>query len=539
MTTQRLLLTIMLCNIPALGAETARKPNILFIIADDFGYMDVASYAARVRGVKRTDTFYETPNIDALADRGMSFTQAYACPVCSPTRASILTGRYAAREGFTVAAPANIPTYFNQKKAPPDGWRAHDMIIRPKPVNHALVNGTSTLGLDRDVTTLAEALGAYDSAFIGKWHLGAHGAEGHQPHDQGFTEIAYHDNGGLTYFNWRKPTEKRHAFHGGVMGVAGPDDTGKDYLTDDYTVRAVRWLRQRAKTPNRPFFLYLCHFAVHSPFEAKPEYVAHFEKKPTRGFNGHVNATYAAMVKSLDDSVGDLLATLDQTGLAANTAVFFMSDNGGLVAVKGKTAPVPITSNAPLRGGKSSHYEGGMRVPFIVSWPGHTRAGSLCDVPVDCTDIFPTLMEMSDTDYTAYRLDGHSDGQSLLPLLADPQNRNRAYTKDTRFWHNPFYTNYADGLKPPRSTIRKGDWKLIFFHHGYIELYHLATDRSETNNLAGKNPAKTRELFAALCHWLDTRVDKRYLPTRNPRYKPEVESPYPPYRDIRAETLGR
>ncbi len=230
MTTRNCLLTIILCIVPVCAAETARKPNIVFILADDFGYMDVSSYAARVRGVKRSDTFYETPNIDALADRGMSFTQAYACPVCSPTRASILTGRYAAREGFTVAAPANISTYFNQKRTPPAGWRAHDMIIRPKPVNHALVNGTSTLALDRNATTLGEALTGYDSAFIGKWHLGGHGAEGHQPRDQGFTEIAYHDNGGLTYFNWRGPTERRHVFHRGSMGKAGPDDTGKDYL---------------------------------------------------------------------------------------------------------------------------------------------------------------------------------------------------------------------------------------------------------------------------------------------------------------------
>lgn len=367
-----LLSALLVAGVTTASAFAAtQRPNIVFILADDLGYMDINAYAERTVGVPATQQYFETPHLDRLVAESTAFSQAYACQLCSPTRAGILTGRNAARIGVTTATPNSVRTFYNQGIEPPPGYLAHDAIYWGDQIKvaQALLNGSSLEALPsghpldqgRDELTIAEALRGYRSAFIGKWHLGGHGASGWQPHNQGFRELAYFDEGGSAYFNWRNSWEARKKpRHLEKMPQAewlvGRADaaTGTEYLTDALTDTAVTFITRQAATHDAPFLLYLCHFAVHTPFQGKPELVAHFENKPTRGWNGHSNAVYAAMLKSLDDSVGRILQALEATGLAANTLVVFMSDNGGVTYTK-----PAATSNAPLKGGKAMMFEGG------------------------------------------------------------------------------------------------------------------------------------------------------------------------------------
>ena len=267
------------------GDISQKRPNVVLILADDLGWMDLASYAARVRDVDRSECFYETPNLDRLADLGMSFSQAYACPLCSPARASILTGQYAARHGFLTASGHTRGSYHSRKMTPPEGFHIHDRKqSTAEQTNSALgyIGPSFTFVLQSgqevdsyDALTIPEALKGYRSAMAEKWHLGALGIQVYQPQDQGFDDVlAYHDHGGSHYFNWRKDWHKPGA------------DLGIDYLTDDLTECAVRFIRECAAS-GEPFFLYFPHFAVHAPREAKLEDVDYFSKKPNRGWNGH------------------------------------------------------------------------------------------------------------------------------------------------------------------------------------------------------------------------------------------------------------
>jgi len=353
--------------------------NVIFILADDLGICDVRAYAQRFTGTAIQEMYYETPHLDRLVSEGMAFSQAYACQLCSPTRASLLTGKNAARVGVTTATPGSVRSYYNQGINPPAGYLPQDAIYWGDniKVEQALVNGSTLLALPagqpgdrgRDEITLAKALKGHHSAFIGKWHLGGHGAEGWQPKDQGFEELSYFDAGGSIYFNWRKQWNQRRKSHEGMpqeqlwMGKTG-QDFGKTYLTDELTEHAVQFLKQRV-SQKQPFFLYFCHFSVHTPIQAKQEDVAYFKNKPTRGWNGHDNPTYAAMVRALDDSVGRILDTLEQTGLDDNTLVVFMSDNGGVMYVQ--EGP---TDNAPFKGGKAMLFEGA----FVSRWFSGGRA---------------------------------------------------------------------------------------------------------------------------------------------------------------------
>ena len=448
----------------ALAAQQTR-PNIVLILIDDYGWKDTGYNGSR---------FYETPNIDRLARSGMVFTNGYsASPVCSPTRAAIMTGKYPARLHLT----AHLQGASN---------RFHfTRVIQPN----------ARLELPLEEVTIAELLRrqGYRTACLGKWHLGKTGL---LPSDQGFEVSLAGDEAGSTssffYPDWKKkiPLEGRQG----------------EYLTDRLTDLAVDFLRSNK---DRPFFLYLSHFAVHTPIQGKPEKVRKYDAKSRPG-NPQNYGEYAAMVESMDESVGRILDALKEQGLEENTLVIFTADNGGVSSREWKDRPV--TSNLPLRLGKGHLYEGGIRVPTIVRWPRVTKAGSTCHEPVVSYDYAPTLAEAAGVPGPERPA---MDGRSLMPLLrgAAPLGRTE------NFWH---YPHYSPQLGRPSAAIRRGDDKLIlFFEDTHVELYNLKDDIGETRNLADSQPAKATELRRRLEEWLhETRAQ---LPGANPRHDPARE----------------
>lgn len=522
------------------------RPNIIFILADDYGYMDMQAYAQHTLGTDKDKMYYETPNLDRLVKEGTAFSQAYANQLCSPTRASLLTGKYAARLGFTTATPATN-TYYNQNKTIPDGYYPNDVLYHGDRINiqQPWINGGSNTGIPagtkydngKDEISLAEALTDYHSAFIGKWHVGGHGAEGYQPENQGFEPLAWFDAGGSVYFDWRDqwndgsktrfpdmPQKER------TLGNAGKK-TGHNYLTDDLTQQAVDYLDERAKIKGQPFFLYLSHFAIHTPYQGKEEDIAYFENKKTRGWNGHNDPVYASMIKGLDESTGRILNKLEQTGLDENTLIIFMSDNGG---IDQDVSHNSIGSkNTPFVGGKACLTEGGIRVPLVFRWKGKFAENKWCNIPIDCTDIYPTILQFAGYDLDKYYNEVKIDGQSIAGLLHDVENKNDSYTKDTHYWHYPFnviYKSPFDGLPlTPHSAIREKDYKLIFDWYGRLHLYDMENDPYEKNNLAQQMPKKTDELMVKLLSWLDDNIEDRYLPKLNTNYDPKKESRDEPF----------
>jgi arylsulfatase A-like enzyme len=539
-------LSILLSGSIACTQKESSPPNIIFILADDLGYTDINYFAARATNTPADKQFYETPHLNKLAEQGISFSQAYSCPLCAPTRASLLTGKYASRLGFQTATAGSANTYYAQGVEPPAGFHEQDCYWEDKTIAPgALLNGNTLIALPsgqpqdqgQDEITIAEALKGYNSAFLGKWHLGGHGSEGYQPRDQGFEELAYFDSGGSPFFNWRKLWDRKEKYFPKMrqkellQGNAG-DDKGIDFLTEDLTERALDYIdRQVNNMDGKPFFLYFCQFSVHSPWHAPDSTIQYFNNKPTKGWNGHVNATYAAMVWHLDDSVGRIMQKLKDLGIDDNTIVVFMSDNGGITVGSGGNHQV-ITNNWPLSGQKANVYEGGIRVPLIISYKGKVKSGEWCDIPVDCNDFFPTFLELAGEPAATHPI----DGQSIAGLLSDPENVNKTYTRDTYFWHYPLsvvYRNPADDLPfTPQSAVRKGDYKLIFDWYGRLNLYNIANDISEKNNLATQMPDKTRELFAELMTFLENNVEKKYWPTKNPGYDPATEVREKPYTDL-------
>ena len=539
----------------AIGADDVRKPNVIVILADDLGIVDVNEYAKKFTGADPSQMYYETPNLDRLAREGLAFSQAYACHLCSPARASLLTGKYAARTGFTTAVGGNVRTFYNQAIDPPKGYVAQDAVVWQDriEIQQALLNGTTRDALasgqpsdnGQDEITIAEAMTEHDSAFIGKWHLGGHGSKGWQPADQGFEEISYLDEGGSPYFNWRGIWDSGQKLHPRtpqaklLRGKSG-GNLGQEYLTDELTEHANDYLQGRADSQSaggKPFFLHFCHFAVHTPFQGRDSDVAHFEKKATRGWNGHDNPVYAAMIKRLDVSVGRILDTLETTGLDENTIIVFMSDNGGVTY----TDPI-ATNNAPFKGGKALHFEGGIRVPLVIRWKGHVDGGRWSNVPVDCTDLFPTVLELAGYEIEEHTKPGGIDGRSLTPLLDDPANTKGGYTRDTFYQHYPLNViveNPEDGFPAaPSSAVRSGDWKLIFDWSGALRLYNIPDDPFEQNELSAAMPNKARELFVQLNDWIDANVDVKYTPAINPDYEPAKESRDRPFVDLRRKYLG-
>jgi arylsulfatase A len=442
------------------GTPKVGTPNFVFILMDDLGWSDLGCYGNR---------FHETPNIDRLAKKGMRFTDAYAaCPVCSPTRASILTGKYPARLNLTDWIPGRTP-------------RPSEKLLAPEFNQH----------LPLEEVTLAEALAraGYVSASIGKWHLGG---EPYYPEKQGFALNFRGTARGSVRSYFCLPDEEE----------AGLCRKG-EYITDRLTEEALKFIEANRA---RPFFLYLPHYAVHLPLEAKQQMVEKYETK-LRKLGAKANPTYAAMTESADQGVGRILRKLDELKLSDRTVVIFTSDNGGLRYEQRRTEAV--TSNAPLRAGKGHLYEGGIREPLIVRWPGVVEPGSTTSVPVTSTDFFPTLLEIA-----GVRTLGKEgiDGRSLVALLKQTE----APDRPAIYWHYPHYSNQGG---EPGGAIRAGDLKLIeFYEDGRLELYNLNRDIGERDNLATKMPEKAAELRKMLADWRKS-VGAR-MPVANPNFDP-------------------
>jgi arylsulfatase A-like enzyme len=433
--------------------HAAEKPNIIFILADDLGQMDIGCFNPK--------TFYETPNIDALAKRGMRFTQGYAaCCVCSPTRGSIMTGKYPPRFGITNFIP---------------GGKAGKLDPAPN-ADH----------LPLEEVTIAEALreGGYRTFFAGKWHLGG-GA--FYPGAQGFP--AELDNGA------GKKGEAQFWYP--VSALPVPDHKDDPKTTERIVNEAVKFIGEHR---DQPFFAYLPFLAVHTPIGAREELVAKYRKKAEGapadawGQEGENkvrlvqnNPVYAAMLEQLDSGVGRVLNAVEKNGLTRKTIIVFMSDNGGLSTSEGHP-----TSNLPLRGGKGWPYEGGVREPMIVVAPGVTQPGTTCDSPVISTDFYPTLLQLAGLELKPRQ---HLDGVSFTPLLkGEMMRRGRPL-----FWHYPHYANQGGR---PHGAIREGDWKLIeWYEDGALELYNIPQDIGEQRNLAAQEPDRVRDLHAKLVAW--------------------------------------
>jgi arylsulfatase A-like enzyme/dienelactone hydrolase len=513
-------------------AGPAAKPNILLILVDDVGYADVGAFAARIQNTTTDQLFYETPRLDQLAREGMMFTQFYACTVCSPTRASLLTGKMSNRLGMWDAYATVSTTLEKTGKPVPPG--AHFLDYDPRDVsgmsrtNRAMTVPLAATAL-HGAKTIPQGLTGYHAAFIGKWHLGSHNHAGFRPQDRGFQEVlAYFDGGGSSY-------------HRPFLAVAAatkqwdlpgdPLDPAQDYLSDDIAARVNRFLEQRAtKHAGEPFFLYLAHPAAHQPIQARADDLAYFKQKAERGdWIGYNSPAYAGVLKGMDRSIGQILDKLDELGLSANTAVIFISDNGGHPRE---------TRNAPLRGGKSMLYEGGIRVPMIVRWPGKTKPGTTCDVTSDVADIYPTLMEVAGVDYADFKADKSTDGQSLLPLFTDLKNTQRGYPRESFYW---FYGKLGYGGFHNFSTwaaLRQGDYKLHFDYQGKVELYNIGEDVSETKDLVRAQPQRALEMLDQLTGWLSANCNPAHLPAPNPAFDPKGPLPYGPYvplEQLRAE----
>jgi arylsulfatase A-like enzyme len=475
---------ILLLDLCACGhsQEEMQSPNVLFILVDDLGYHDLSCTGSR---------FYETPNIDRIAAEGMSFTQGYAaCQVCSPSRASIMSGRFPARHGITDWIGAETG----------EGWRKqgrHNKLLPPD-------NGSF---LPHEYTVLPEAMkeAGYKTFFAGKWHLGDKGS---WPEDHGFDiNKGGWDKGspiGGFYAPWTNPNLE-----------SGPDG---ESLTMRLARETVQFIEAHKDTS---FFAFLSFYAVHSPVETTREKWARYRQKaedmgiadagfemgkflPIRQVQD--NPVYAGLVETMDDAVGLVLDALDKLGLAENTIVIFTSDNGGVAA-----GDAFATSNLPLRAGKGYQYEGGIREPYFIKVPWLAIAGKRSDVPVTGTDFYPTILELAGA---MEKPEEHIDGTSLVPLM-----KNGSIPERPLIWHYPHYGNQGG---EPSSIIRMGDWKLIhYYEDDRKELYNLILDQEESSNVIADNPVIAGELNEKLFDFL--RETGAKFPVHDPQYDPELE----------------
>ena len=453
----------------ACGTRKAEKPNVVFILVDDLGFMDVSP--------NNPGCFYDTPNLDRLAAQGVRFTDGYAAnPVCSPTRYSIMTGKYPTRVGAT--------NFFSGRR---------EEKFKPAPLHDDMPLSEVTLGE-------AFKSAGYRTAFLGKWHLGP--TEEFWPEAQGFDINIGGCSRGMP-----------SSFFSPYENPRLEDGPKGEYLTKRLTDESLKILDE---FKNDPFLLYLAFYTVHIPLEAPEDVVEKYRRKAEsmegEEFGGEEQVwptdearqvrikqqhpTYAAMVESMDRQVGRVLDKLEELGLDDNTVVCFMSDNGGLSTDEGMP-----TSNLPLRAGKGWLYEGGIREPFIIKWPGAPGAGSACSEPVISTDFYPTLLEIAGLPM---RPEQHLDGKSLVPMLKGEGSLQR----EALFWHYPHYSNQG-GF--PGGAVRQGDFKLLErFEDGKVQLYNLRDDIGEQNDLAGSMPEKVEELRKLLHDWYKS-VDAEFL----------------------------
>lgn len=467
------LLQINICQ-----SQQISKPNFVFLLADDLGWRDLGCYGSN---------FYETPNLDALALEGMKFTQAYAAsPVCSPTRASIMTGKYPARtattDWFGAPQPDNVQGHWTRDKP-----------LLPAPYKDYLA---------LEEKNLAEALreAGYATFFAGKWHLGPE--EKYWPENQGFDiNIGGHKAGGpwggSKYFSpYENPKMEN-----------GPDG---EYLPLRLADETAKFIEEHQDTP---FFAYLSFYSVHTPLMTTEELEKKYQQKKEQmglednwGVEGdnkvrlvQCHPVYAGMVEAMDKAVGIVMDKLKALGLEDNTIIIFMSDNGGLSTAEGHP-----TSNLPLRAGKGWLYEGGIREPLIIKWPGQTKAGGISDEPIISNDFYPTILEMAGLPLLPQQ---HQDGKSLVKLLKG----NSQLSRDALYWHYPHYGNQGGS---PGAAIRQDDWKLIWwFEDDRLELFNIKNDIGENQDLAEQQPKRVRELKQNLDSWLES-VEAR-MPSSN------------------------
>ncbi len=474
----------------AASAPAKPKPNVIFILLDDFGYTDLGCYGSK---------YYETPNIDRLASQGVKFTNAYAaCPVSSPTRASIMTGKYPVNTGITDWIPG--------RQASNSGSPTDKLIALPFKLN-----------LDLNETTIAEVLqkNGYRTMISGKWHLGE--TPEFWPEFQGFDV----NSGGFSKGSPVKNKESNGFFspYGNPRLKDGPVG---EYLTDRQTDEAIRFVEN---TKDKPFFVYLSYYAVHNPMQAKEEHIRKFTDKAesmgldkiepftrdkqwikpsmSNNFKERVIQSYpvyAAMIWSVDENIGRLMKKLEELKLDKNTIIIFTSDNGGLSTSEGSP-----TCNSPLRAGKGWLYEGGIRVPLIIRSPSDGKPGSIVKTAVSSIDYFATISEMTGSDSGV-----KTDGVSILPVLKKDNLKERPL-----FWHYPHYSN--QGVEPG-SAIRLGRYKLIDnFEKERQELYDLENDLSETKDISADYPEKTKELYSLLQEWRKSTGAKMMEP--NPKWE--------------------
>ena len=485
--TRLLFLSFLVTCLSSCQPPAAPPPNIVFILIDDMGWTDAGVFGS---------SYYETPGIDRLAAEGVRFTSGYAaCPVCSPTRASIMTGKYPATLRQTDWIPGR-------------GNRPDQKLLQVEDLNH----------LELDERTLAEVLRdeGYVTAHIGKWHLGPD--ETHKPEHQGFDiNIAGNAKGSPPsyYYPYRRVNRQDSTDVYELAGLQAGGTEG-EYLTDRLGDEAVAFIRSHA---DQPFFLHFSHYAVHTPLQPREDLLPKYEAKggplpdsadfeyegrrPVRTVQNH--AVYGTMVESMDQSVERVLDALEEAGISDNTIVVFFADNGGLSTSEGWP-----TANVPLRTGKGWLYEGGIRVPMLVKWPGVTQPGSLCEQPVSSIDFLPTLLDMAGH---ADKIPAGVEGVSFAEILKNEDTLDR----ETLYWHYPHYSNQGD---KPGGAIRSGSFKLIErFEDGSLELYDLENDLSEQNNLAAELPELTDSLAQQLRNW---RVQvSAQMPEPNPDFTGE------------------
>lgn len=510
-------LTLAACT----GGNTTEKPNVIFFLVDDLGWTDLGCYGS---------SFYETPNIDTFAGENVRFTSAYAaCHVSSPTRASILTGKYPATLNMTDWLPGRKEYPFQR-----------------------LSNAKVNQNLPYEEITIAEALKeqGYATAIYGKWHLGedpsnpmAHGFDVHVP-------------------NWAKGWPNGSYYH--PLKLEGLESKEGDYLTDRLTDEALKWIEQNKE---KPFFLYFSHYAVHDPIDGRPDLVKKYQEKLSKMMAQEVppfllegnpdsknpvtieearkmlddeaykgfsqlpnqmvkikqlqdNVHFAAMVESMDESFGRVVAMLKDLGLYENTIVIFFSDNGGMAAANFGNPQRVLTSeqldrafstaNLPLRGAKGWLYEGGIRVPLIVKWPGSKLKETECDVPVISVDFYPTILEMLGFKVPATQ---KVDGTSIVPLMLGMNKIDR----DAIYWHFPHYSNH--GMQSPGGAIRSGDYKLLeYYENNTVQLFNLKEDLSEQHDISASNPEVTNKLRNKLHQWRASINAQMMEP--NPGYMP-------------------